>query len=606
MGMVVVLSVSALSIFIPKQASAFSGSGAGTAGDPYKITSCAELLDVNSDLAAHYELAGSIDCDGETMSPIGYGSPFTGTFDGKGNEIKNVTIDVSPGNVGVFGDTDGATITDVRLTNIDVTGQYDVGGLVGHTYYTTISYISGQNITVHGPNGSVGGLVGQLGGSTLSKSSVEAVSVTSAGTYVGGLVGEAVGPTTVYDSYAAGTVNGSGSVVGGVVGKLGAVPAFAERLYADISFTTNGSQPVGTVGSGASTSSTFMASAPYLANHTVAPLDSWDFDAVWYVRPAKYPGLRPHTLPIRLCNMPSSTNTSITASCTSDPLLEGDPHWELKYGFDDEPNTTTTLTTQAGQSFNVTVSSLLPGTDYAVYFRYVDAVGTSPWGKVQVTTTGSSDVDNDNVSNEEEARGPHGGDANNDGTADYTQANVTSFKSAISGNYVSLQTACTDNFDTQLGLESTSQKDATYDYPAGLMGFVIRGCTLGATTPVSIYFYGSYNPADYIARKGRAGVYSTVPGATFTSATIGGQSALKLTYSITDGGALDDDGTADGNIVDPVGLAVAATSAAASGTSGGAGTLVDTGLGILTLSGVAAALIGAAFYIWYRPTKLRA
>jgi hypothetical protein len=37
--------------------------------------------------------------------------------------------------------------------------------------------------------------------------------------------------------------------------------------------------------------------------------------------------------------------------------------------------------------------------------------------------------------------------------------------------------------------------------------------------------------------------------------TIGGKTALKAVYAITDGSSLDRDGLADGNIADPVGPA---------------------------------------------------
>ena len=43
-------------------ASAYSGSGTGTAGDPYLITNCTQLQEMNNDLAASYKLANDIDC----------------------------------------------------------------------------------------------------------------------------------------------------------------------------------------------------------------------------------------------------------------------------------------------------------------------------------------------------------------------------------------------------------------------------------------------------------------------------------------------------------------------------------------------------------------
>jgi len=57
-------------------------------------------------------------------------------------------------------------------------------------------------------------------------------------------------------------------------------------------------------------------------------------------------------------------------------------------------------------------------------------------------------------------------------------------------------------------------------------------------------------------RKFVKGSYLTIIGATITPATIGGVPTLVVSYQVTDGGALDEDGLANGIIVDPAGLAV--------------------------------------------------
>ncbi len=57
------------------------------------------------------------------------------------------------------------------------------------------------------------------------------------------------------------------------------------------------------------------------------------------------------------------------------------------------------------------------------------------------------------------------------------------------------------------------------------------------------------------------GSYQNIPGAVFGVATVGTAQVTTLTYSITDGGPLDADGTANGIIVDPVGPAVLTASA---------------------------------------------
>lgn len=554
MSVAVVTAIGSQLSFMPQVAAAYSGGGAGTGSDPYVIESCSQLLEIVDEPAADYVLGQSIDCDGVTFTPIGDSvTPFSGTFDGNGNTIENVTISEITSDVGIFGNVNEAAITDVRLSNITVAGSGNVGGLVGTATYTAISHIAAYDVTVTAGDPNAGGLVGVLGGATIQSSYIENVSVTSSDDIVGGLVGYAVGPTTVYDSYVTGEITAS-ITVGAVIGQLGIGPAIANNLYADVVFTDGGSQVVGTVAMGGSTNFTFMADNSYLSTDSVAPLDSWDFETIWYVRPGNFPGLRPQTLPMLLCSAPSSTDTTATASCTSLPVLEGGPEWELSYSYADEESWTS-LATQSGTVFNVTVTDLLPGTDYDIRFRYLDAVGTSEWGKVNVTTTGSSDVDGDSIDNKSEYTGPNGGDANDDGIMDYTQASVTSLRNPGTSAYMTLETSCVDNFNTMVGLESSEKPDIAFDYPAGLLGFVIRGCTPGATETVTVYYYGTFDPTAYVARKGSSGVYTAIPNAIFSAVSIGGQSALKLSYAVTDGGVLDDDGVADGNIVDPVGIA---------------------------------------------------
>ena len=53
--------------------------------------------------------------------------------------------------------------------------------------------------------------------------------------------------------------------------------------------------------------------------------------------------------------------------------------------------------------------------------------------------------------------------------------------------------------------------------------------------------------------------YTTVSSAVFTQTTIGGSAAVKVVYQVADGGPLDQDGIANGVIVDPVGPGEAVT-----------------------------------------------
>lgn len=528
-------------------------SGNGSEESPYQLSDCADIQVIHDNLSANYKLESSIDCDGLTVEPIGTSSaPFTGTLNGNGQTISNITHVVLDDNVGLFGYTSEATITNMYLDNIVIGGNDSVGALVGSTNYTSISYIGLKNSDITGTGDNTGGLVGYLGGSTIEKSFAEDT-VVNGGNLVGGLSGITIGPSTVSQSYFQGTVDGATNV-GGITGQVGAGPAYITETYADVIFSNAGSDIVGTIGFGAGETRNFIASAPYLENTTQSPLGTWDFVETWYVRTNNYPGLKPLVMPQLLCEAPVVSDTSLTAACTTQPSLAGPTTWELQYSYADSTSWTN-LADQTGASFSATVNDLLPGTDYRVRFRYSNDVGTNQWGFQDVTTSGSSDIDGDGISNKEEFLGPNSGDADNDGTTDYIQANVTSFKGIDSDKYVVLKTSCNDNFNVQIGRESADSADSGFDYPAGLVGFVARGCAIGGVANFNLFFYDQ-DSGGLILRKWNDGSYRSLPGATLQQIVIGGKSVAKAGYQVTDGSDLDDDGTADGSIVDPVGLAL--------------------------------------------------
>ena len=182
--------------------------------------------------------------------------------------------------------------------------------------------------------------------------------------------------------------------------------------------------------------------------------------------------------------------------------------------------------------------------------------------------TVTADQDGDGVSSAVEKAGPGNGDANNDGIGDYVQANVASFLNPVSGKYVVAQSNCTATDNTSV--TASSQTDRGFVYPAGLLSFTLHCATAGSTATVTAYFYDlgftnaltlrKYNPA--------AKQYQAVPGATISNTTIGGTAATKVTYQITDGGPLDQDGSANGVIVDPVGVAQPSAAAPNTGLGG--------------------------------------
>ncbi len=198
--------------------SAFSGPGAGTFGDPYIIANCVQLQEMNDDLAASYKLANSMDCADTSnwngfqgFGPIGDNvTPFTGNFNGDGYTVSNLYMNRPSNYQGLFGYTNGATITKIKLTG-SIQGDSYVGGLVGYANATTIT-LSVSSVSVSGTV--AGGLVGGLAGSAIQNSYSHG-SVTGAG-QIGGLVGDAIS-STITHSYSKGAVSSIG-IVGGLIG----------------------------------------------------------------------------------------------------------------------------------------------------------------------------------------------------------------------------------------------------------------------------------------------------------------------------------------------------------------------------------------------------
>jgi DNA-binding beta-propeller fold protein YncE len=138
------------------------------------------------------------------------------------------------------------------------------------------------------------------------------------------------------------------------------------------------------------------------------------------------------------------------------------------------------------------------------------------------------------------------------------QTSDSSLFDPVSGNNAELQSTCATS--SGVNISSPTSTDSGYSYPVGLMSYTLDCGTDGYTATVTQYFYGNYVAANYIERKydPTTKTYETIPGAVLSNAEVNGQSALKIIYQITDGGPLDQDGIANGVIVDPSGPALKA------------------------------------------------
>ena len=128
--------------------------GAPTDASTAPATMSLQGMAATSSLSGDYALGRNIDATATStwneagFTPIGNATtPFTGSFDGLGHSISNLTINRSEKlNVGLFGRTGtGSVIQNVGLVGGNVTGAASVGGLVGSNFGTVSnSYATGS------------------------------------------------------------------------------------------------------------------------------------------------------------------------------------------------------------------------------------------------------------------------------------------------------------------------------------------------------------------------------------------------------------------------------------------------------------------------------
>jgi hypothetical protein len=178
---------------------AFSGNGTGAFDNPYNISNCTQLQEMENDLGANFSLINNINCSdtinwnsAQGFDPIGSSSPkFVGSLNGNGYNITKLYVSRTTTYNGLFGYLGSpANVSSLGLINASIKGGQYTGGLTG--YMDTSTTINNINITG---------------------------SVTGTSSYVGGVAARALVRSTIDNCYFAGNVTG-GSYTGGLVGYL--------------------------------------------------------------------------------------------------------------------------------------------------------------------------------------------------------------------------------------------------------------------------------------------------------------------------------------------------------------------------------------------------
>lgn len=210
-------------------ASTYFDGGSGTPNDPYLISTCSELQNISLFLSASYSITGYIDCsdsqnwnNGAGFIPIGSGSDFTGTIEGNGNAIANLTIiDNSDNYIGFISSLSGS-VKDLYIVDSNIAGNSNpdsIGGMVGYAHGgASLSQVGVFYATV-GEGTNVGGLVGKSNGASLSGLTTLEEVINEGGEDEGGIVGLVQGDTTIQDFSVGEFLGNDTNYAGGVVGE---------------------------------------------------------------------------------------------------------------------------------------------------------------------------------------------------------------------------------------------------------------------------------------------------------------------------------------------------------------------------------------------------
>lgn len=213
-------------------------SGDGTVGNPYQIATLDNLFwltqndtewdkafiqiaDIDASSTTSWDGGQGFTPIGVELDPFGGGGPeFIGSYNGSGNTINNLFMNRN--NPAMFAHSNSASIENLGLTNVNISGPYTTGclalyfneGTINNCYSTGVVN-SGAFST--GTLASTGGLVAFLGfNSVLSR--CYSTAAVMGGRQVGGLIGASDNTSITSNCYTTGSVTCSGSEIGGING----------------------------------------------------------------------------------------------------------------------------------------------------------------------------------------------------------------------------------------------------------------------------------------------------------------------------------------------------------------------------------------------------
>ncbi|MBU1044962.1 MAG: ankyrin repeat domain-containing protein [Candidatus Omnitrophica bacterium] len=190
------------------------------------VSTLRDLQNIGINPKGSYYLTNDIDCSatvdyngGAGFEPI---PEYTGTFDGRGHTLSNLTINrINKKYVGLFSNIGNlGQVKNLVIFNAHIAGEDNVGTLAGKIFKASVSNVTVRNSVVMGAGKRIGGMLGEsYNGEGITNCAVRET-VVKGKDQVGGLVGSIWDGTnnTIFRCEAIVDVTGTGSQIGGIAG----------------------------------------------------------------------------------------------------------------------------------------------------------------------------------------------------------------------------------------------------------------------------------------------------------------------------------------------------------------------------------------------------
>ena len=209
--------------------------GAGTATDPYRISTADELAwlaqEVNAGRGASYNavLGNDIDLKDKEWTPIGknYSYVYKGTFDGGGYTISGLKINSTDQYQALFGYVKGGTIKNLTVAGSVTSSKQYTAGIVAYGNPVTVTNCTNKVSVTATAKGYAAGVVASASTNSEVMGCTNKGTIIGCGDYVGGIVGAGSSIKTISNCFNHGSVANNGKpggyayCTGGIAGGVG-------------------------------------------------------------------------------------------------------------------------------------------------------------------------------------------------------------------------------------------------------------------------------------------------------------------------------------------------------------------------------------------------